>query len=233
MRSLEVAQRKLYDDRADWAGVDRAAALDAPHALDLLREACLVESYLPVYTGKMMALFWDDLDATAVFTIEAAEAYSHYYLLRRYLETVDYQPITDAEVIALREKERAEEYTEPIRELVNFMGTEHFAAQFFSDLMDMTTEPVLRTLLPRFAEEETLHSQFAFDLLAARLANDPSLSAEVVEHARNFRHVGAYVADHVSPAGSDNVRTIQAFNHKFVRLLGKPLSEFLIGGAVS
>ena len=63
----------------------------------MLREACLVESYLPVYTGKMMGLFWDDLDATTIFTIESIEAYGHYYVLRRYLETVGYMPVTDEE----------------------------------------------------------------------------------------------------------------------------------------
>jgi len=231
MRSLEAVHRQMFDHRVDWTSVDREAALATPHVLDLLREACLVESYLPVYTGKMMGLFWDDLQATAIFTIESIEAYSHYYLLRRYLATVGYRPVTDAEVITLRRKERREVYNDPIRELVNFMGTEHFAAQFFTDLVKMTTEPAIRALLPKFAEEETVHAQFAFDLLAARLKKNPKLKKEVVRHARDFRHVGAYVTDTVSPAGPDNVRTIQAFNRKFEKLLGQPLSDFLVGGA--
>jgi hypothetical protein len=233
MRSLRAVQRKMFDHRADWEAIDRGAALANPRVLDLLREACLVESYLPVYTGKMMGLFWDDLDATAIFTIESIEAYSHFYLLRRYLETIGYRPITDAEVVMLRAKERRAVYRNPIRELVNFMGTEHFAAQFFLDLIDMTDEPVIKGLLPEFAEEETLHSQFAFDLLAARLQVDGSLRSEVVKRARNFRHVGAYVADVVSPAGSDNVRTIQAFNRKFEKLLGQPLSDMLVAETAS
>lgn len=229
MRSLRLVQRKMLDATVPWDRVDRAAALESPHVLDLLREACLVESYLPVYTGKMMSLFWDDLDATAMFTIEAIEAYGHYYLLRRYLDTVGFRPVTDAEVRSLRRKERRVVYTDRIRELVNFMGTEHFAAQFFTDLTTMTSEPVIREILPRFAAEETVHSQFAFDLLAARVKRDPRVRRRVVRHARAFRHVGAYVIDVVSPAGPDNVRTIQAFNRKFERLLGTPLSDFLAG----
>jgi len=228
MRTLDVIHARMYDRRLDWDRIDRRAARRNPRALDLLREACLIESYLPVYTGKMMSLFWDDLAATAVFTIEAIEAYGHYYLLRRYLETIGYRPIRDQEVIALRRKERRAVYTDQVRELVNFMGTEHFAAQFFTDLEGMVEEPVLRGLLPEFAAEERVHSQFALDLLAARVRHRPTLKRAVVRHARNFTHVGAYVTASVSPASADNIRTIQALNRRFTQLLGKPLSDFLV-----
>lgn len=228
MRSLAVIHGKLYDRRLDWDRIDRRAARRNPRVLDLLREACLIESYLPVYTGKMMSLFWDDLDATAIFTIEAMEAYGHYYILRRYLEAVGYRPIQDQEVIALRRKERRAVYTDPVRELVNFMGTEHFAAQFFTDLEGIVEEPVIKRILPEFAAEERVHSQFAFDLLAARVKHRPSLKRAVVRHARSFTHVGAYVTASVSPASADNIRTIQAFNRRFTQLLGGPLSDFLV-----
>jgi predicted metal-dependent hydrolase len=177
----------------------------------------------------MMNLFWDDLEATAIFTIEAIEAYGHYYVLRRYLDVVGYRPITDDEVVMLRDRERREVYTDQIRELVNFMGTEHFAAQFFTDMNRLTREPVIKTILPEFAAEETVHSQFAFDLLQARLGRDPRTKEAIVEHARNFKHVGAYVRPYVPPAKEDNLRSIRAFNEKFEKLLGKPISDFLVG----
>jgi hypothetical protein len=40
--------------------------------------------------------------------------------------------------------------------------------------------------------------------------------------------VGAYVRPYVPPAKEDNVRSIRAFNEKFERLLGQPLSDFLV-----
>lgn len=228
MNTLAKVQRKLFDARLDWSAIDRSRALAHPELLELLREACLVESYLPVYTGKMMALFWDDLDATTIFTVESIEAYGHYYVLRRYLDAVGYKPITDEEVIELRDRERNAVYDDQIRELVNFMGTEHFAAQFFTDMSKLMDEPVIKRILPEFAAEEVIHSQFAFDLLQARVDRDPAARAGVLEHARTFKHVGAYVRPYVPPAKDDNLRAIRAFNDKFADLLGQPLSDYLV-----
>ncbi len=149
-------------------------------------------------------------------------------MLRRYLETIGYKPVSDEEVLELRERERSVVYTDQLRELVNFMGTEHFAAQFFMDMSQLLDEPVLATILPEFAAEEVVHSQFAFDLLQARVRKDPCAKGEILEHARNFKHVGAYVRPYVPPAKGDNVRSILAFNAKFEKLLGQPLSDFLV-----
>lgn len=228
MTTLQNVHRKLFDQKLDWWRIDKDKALAHPEQLELLREACLVESYLPVYTGKMMSLFWDDLDATTIFTIESIEAYGHYYVLRRYLDTVGYKPVSDREVVELRERERGEVYTDQLRELVNFMGTEHFAAQFFTDMSKLMDEPVLTGVLPEFAAEEVVHSQFAFDLLQARILKDPSVKTAILEHARDFKHVGAYVRPYVPPAKGDNVRTIRAFNEKIEKLVGQSLSSFLL-----
>ena len=78
------------------------------------------------------------------------------------------------------------------------------------------------------AAEEVVHSQFAFDLLQARIRKDPTTKGAILEHARNFKHVGAYVRPYVPPAKGDNVRSIRAFNDKFEKLLGQPLSDFLV-----
>ena len=229
--ALRVVQRKMFAHRISWSRIDRRAAHRQPELLALLREACLVESYLPVYTGQMLALFWDDLDATAMFTIEAIEAYAHYHLLRRYLDVVRYRPIQDREVLALRRRARDQRYRDPIRELVNFMGTEHFASHFFRALAKQTDEPVMRELLPRFADEERTHSQFAFDLLAAR-AHRRGGRETIARHASKFRHIGAYVAPYVSPAEADNVRAIVAFDRRFTTLLGSSLGDYLLRNKV-
>ena len=228
MKTLDEVNGKIFDNRVDWKSINKELALKNTKCLDLLHEACLIEAYLPVYTSKMNELFWNDIGATSVFTIEAFEAYGHYFVTRKYLEIVGYKPVTDDEVVAVREKDRGVVYTDKIRELVNFMGTEYFAAEFFKDLIELTEEPVLRSILPRFSAEEVSHSDFAFDLLKEMIDADPSVKEKVEEHALHYQHVGAYVMPRVSPAKEDNIRIIQGFNEKVERLIGKRLSDALI-----
>lgn len=228
MTTLDFVNDKIFDNRADWKAIDKKLALRNAKCLDLLHEACLIEAYLPVYTSKMNELFWDDIDATSIFTIEAFEAYGHYFMSRKYLEIVGYKPVTDEEVIKVREKDKGRVYTDKVRELVNFMGTEHFAAEFFKDLIQLTEEPVLRGILPRFSAEEVNHSQFAYDLLAKMIKADPTVKKKVIEHALHYQHLGSYVMPQVSPAKEDNIRIIQSFNEKVERLVGKRLSDALI-----
>jgi hypothetical protein len=228
MTTLDFVNGKIFDSRADWKAIDKELALKNTRCLDLLREACLIEAYLPVYTSKMNELFWDDIAATSIFTIEAFEAYGHYFMSRKYLEIVGYNPVIDEEVIRVREKDKGVVYTDKVRELVNFMGTEHFAAEFFKDLIQLTEEPVLRGLLPRFSAEEVSHSQFAFDLLAEMIKADSTIKEKVMEHALHYQHLGSYVMPQVSPAKEDNIRIIQSFNEKVERLVGKKLSDAVI-----
>jgi propanediol dehydratase large subunit len=227
MKTLDQVNSKIFNSRVDWKSIKKELALKNTHSLDLLREACLIESYLPVYTGKMNELFWDNIAATSIFTIEAFEAYGHYFILRRYLEIVGYRPVTDEEVIALREKDKDKIYTDKVKELVNFMGTEHFAAEFFKDLAKLTDEPVLKSILPRFSAEEVNHSQFAFDLLENMIRQNSKIKEKVLEYALQYQHIGAYIMPQVSPAKEDNIKVIQSFNEKIGRLIGKRLSEAL------
>jgi len=227
MKTLDQVNSRIFDARVDWKSIDRELALKNTNVLDLLRQASLIESYFPVYTAKMIALFWDNLAATSIFTIEAMEAYGHYFVSRRYLEVVGYAPITDEEIIALRLKDKENISTDKVRELVNFMGTEHFAAEFFSDLAGLTEEPVLKGILPRFSAEEVNHSNFAFDLLEEMISLYPGVKDLVLEHAMNYQHVGSYVMPFVSPAKEDNMRVIQSFNEKVARLVGIRLSDAL------
>lgn len=228
MRTLDAVQTRLFGAVLPWREINAELARSQPDVLDLVREACLIESYFTVYTAKMLELFWYDVDATAAFTIEAYEAYGHYALLRRYLDTVGYRPVTDEEVVALRERDRGVLHDDEVEELVNFMATEHFAAAFFRDLSELAREPVLKALLRRLGAEEVAHSRFAAELLERRIERDPALGRRVLECARSFRHVGAYVLPSVSPASEDNLPAILSFNRRIEELVGHRLSDALV-----
>lgn len=227
MKTLDIINHKIFDARVEWSAIDKKLALKNMRVLDLVREACLVESYLPIFTSRMNELFWDDVGATSVFTIEGFEAYGHYFILRKYLDVVGYRPVTDDEIVALRLKDKQRKYTDKVRGLVNFMGTEHFAAEFFSDLVRLTEEPVLQKTLPRFAAEEVNHSRFAFDLLKVMVEDNPKAKGAILKAAAEFEHVGAYVLPKISPAKEDNIKTIQGFNRLIEELTGKQLSDAL------
>ena len=224
---LAAVEKRIFDKLVPWHEIDRDKALANTLVLDRLREACLIESYFAVYTGKMLGLFWYDVDATSIFAIEAFEAYTHYYGLRRYLREVGYHPITDEEVVALRERDLDKTYTDEVRELVNFAMTEHFAHHFFADLAEMAAEPVLKRMLAHFSEQEATHSEFALELLEKRLRADPGVKARILECARDYTHIGAYVLPRVSTAREDNLRAIVAFNRRLEQLLGQSLSDYL------
>ncbi len=231
METLRAVQGRIFDSRFPWDEIDRQQALQEPDVLDLVREACLIESYFATYTAKMMGLFWYDVEATSVFSIEAFEAYSHYYILRRYLDVVGYRTVRDDEIVALRERDRYESYDDEIRELVNFMMTEHVAAHFFDDLADRTREPVLQGILRRLGREEVTHAQFGAELLERRIARDPAVKECILLHARDFRHIGAYVLPEVSNAKVDNIGTILGLDQMIEQLTGRHLRDGLVAAA--
>lgn len=233
MTMLKTVEGKIFDKRYPWNEISREKALENTVVLDRLHEACLVESYFALYTGKMLQLFALDVEATSIFTIEAFEAYTHYYTLRRYLNVVGYNPVADAEILALREKDLAQVYDDKIRELVNFGMTEHFAAHFFAELAEMTSEPVLQDILRRCSSEEVSHAEFAFQLLEKYASADPDGRIKVLEHALHFQHVGSYVLGYVSPAGEDNTIAIREFNARIEQLAGQRLSDYAMNKASS
>ena len=232
MSSLQHVEHKLFDRRVAWEAIDAALARQQPRALDLIREACLIEAYFGPYASQMMQLFWYDVEATTMFAIESFEAYTHYYLLRRYLDTIQYRPVTDAEIVKLRQRDRGVAHTDEIQELVNFMLTEHVAAHFFREVAELTPEPVLRLMLQQLSTEEVVHSQFAFDLLSKRLTRDPHLKSAVLAAAQNFHHIGSYVLPQVSTAKEDNLKKIQSMNLRLEQLVGQRLSDAVAESAV-
>lgn len=228
MTTLETLQNERLSRLAPWAQLDREAALARPDLLDLVREACLIESYFAVYTARMMALFWYDVAATSIFSIEAFEAYVHFATLRRYLDEVGYRPVTDAEILALREKDRSaahQDEPDELEELINFMATEHFAAAYFRDLGEATDEPLLKAIMKRFAAEEDVHSDLAATLIRARVAGDEALRARTWALTRQFRHVGAYVLPRVSNVKQDNLAAILALDRKMEAVIGRRLTD--------
>jgi hypothetical protein len=225
MRILDSVSRKIFESRVDWAAIDVSAAGEERELLGLLREACLVESWFPLYMAELSRLLFDDLEATAVFTIEAFEAYGHFYLLRRYLEHVGGDAPNDEEIVALRRRAAKEPLGDVVRELVNFMGTELFAADFFESIGERTGEAELRRMLVRFAKEEYVHSDFAKGLLHRMVADDPGVGSRVEEAALDFTHVGRYILPELSTGRSDNVALIQRFNRAVADVTGRLPSE--------
>ena len=225
MKTLENIQRARLGAMFRWKDIDREAALARPDLLDLVREACLVESYFAIYTAKMMSLFWYDVAATSILSIEAYEAFIHYAALRRYLDEVDYRPVSDEEIRDLRGKALDAVSNDEIRELVNFMATEHFAAMFFRDVGEATDDPVLKTIMKRFGPEEEIHSQFAADLIAERIEDNEEVKESVIEHARHFRHIGAYALPKVSNVKDDNVAAIVEFDRAIEAIVGRSVGK--------
>ena len=229
MGVLKIVEGRIFDKFADWESIDKEKALSNARVLDLVREACLIEAFFVVYVGKMIDLFWYDIEATSMFTIEGFEAYTHYYTLRRYLETVGYKPVTDQDVQEIRKKDKDKVYDDEIKELVNFMATEHFAACFFRDLSDMSDETILKNLLMRLSGEEVIHSQFASDLLKKKLDKEPLLKGRIITLSKDFKHIGLYALPFISNVKEDNLHHIQQFNKKVEKLVGEKISDYLGG----
>ncbi len=228
MRILDSVNTAIFEGRVAWDAIDVEAARRSPELLALLREACLVESWFPLHMSELTRLLFDDLEATAIFTIEAFEAYGHYYLLRRYLQHVGGDAPTDDEVVALRRSGRGEAPTDIVRELVNFMGTELFAADFFETIGARSEEPELSRMLSRFAREELVHSDFAKGLLQRMVASDPEVVRRVEEAALGFEHLGSYVLPSLSNAKRDNIALIQRFSRAIAEITGRPLSDAIL-----
>ena len=82
----------------DWHAIDATLALRTPDVLDALRGAVLIESFHPVNLARLMRATWDDIDAGVAFSLEAYEGFKHFHALRRYLETIGYEPVRDVDM---------------------------------------------------------------------------------------------------------------------------------------
>jgi hypothetical protein len=223
-------QRWILEADVSWNRVDAALALAQPELLDQVRDSALIESYFPVYTTKLVRALWDQVDATAVFSIQLYESYKHFYVLNRYLEIVAYRPITEEELIAVRRRNLDNEIPDAISELARYMISEHFAAYFFLRLSRQAKEPVLAQITNFIAKDEFRHTQFAFDLLEPRVHADATARDRVLNAGLNFRHVGADVVADVPVSEKNDLQAILTLDKKLQRLCGVRLSDFAKGG---
>jgi hypothetical protein len=218
-------QRWILDADVAWGEVDPALARSQPALLDQIRDAALIESYFPIYTTRLVRALWDQIDATSVFSVQLYESYKHFYVLNRYLELVDYRPITDDELVAIRRPHLDTPISDPIAELTRYMLSEHFAAHFFMRLSRQAHEPVLQRLAGFIAKDEFRHTQFAFDLLDARIKLSPGCRDRILDAGLAFRHVGLDVVQEVPVAEKNDLGAILALNKKIRRLCGISLAE--------
>ena len=224
------AQRWILEADVSWGRIDRDKAATQPDLLDQVRDAALIESYFPLYTTRLVRALWDDLDATAVFSIQLYESYKHFYVLNRYLTIVGYRPIEEDELREVRRRNLATTIDNADAELARYMVSEHFAAYFFLRLSRQAREPVLAEIAGFIAKDEFRHTQFAFDLLDARLEAHPERKESVLQAASQFRHVGADVVASVPISEKNDLPAILTLNRRIRRLCGVSLSDYARDG---
>jgi hypothetical protein len=223
--STAEAQRWILDTDIAWDDVDPSLALQQPDLLDRVRDSALIESYFPLFTPKALELLWDDVNATAVFSIQLYESYKHFHVLNQYLQRVGYRPVGEAEIVAVRRRNERVRYADGTELLTRYMMSEHFAAHHFFKDSRHAREPVLAHILRLVARDEVRHAQFAYDLIADRLRRDPGAAAKVLKAAREFRHVGLEVVAEVPVAEKNDFTAILTLNQKLQRLTGRGLES--------
>jgi hypothetical protein len=219
-------QRWILDAEVAWDRVDPERARTQPELLDQIRDAALIESFFPIYTTAVMRAAWDQIDVTAVFSIQLYESYKHFHALNRYLEVAGHRPIGEAEIVALRRRNAGFAVTDVIGELARYMVSEHFAAYFFLRLSRLAREPVLAELTGFIANDEFRHAQFASDLLAPRVRDAEAARRKVLETGLSFRHLGYEAIGGVPIAEKNDVGAILALNRRVKRLCGESLADF-------
>ena len=225
------------DTSIAWDAIDLDVARSERALHQALHDAALIEGYLPVYAARLIQMLWDDVDATAVLSMELYEGLKHFTALARYLDRVGYQreEVSEATLVAARERARSATYdkAELIAHLTNFMCSELFAAYFFLRISRQTREPVLRELLGYMARDEFRHSASAGDVLKKRIDRDPAVASQVLAAAERFRHYGSDVVD-VPVAEENDFEAIMAVNRKIRLLCGlaptEHLKESITGG---
>ena len=231
LRAAEAGAWPL-DTSVAWDRVDLEAARGEREIHAALYDAALIEGYLPVYAARLMQLLWDDVDATAVLSMELFEGLKHYTALKRYLDLVGFQPAAANEAALVTARERAlgiaYEERDLTRHLTNFMCSELFAAYFFLRFARQTREPVLEQLLTHMSRDEFRHAASAGDVLKQRLERNPALVPDVLAAAQHFRHYGSDVVD-VPVAESNDFEAIIALNRKIRLLCGVAPVEHLKG----
>lgn len=231
-RFASAAERGAWSIDRDiaWHAVDRERACAQPDILAALRDAALIESFHPVNLARFLRALWDDVDGCAAVGLEMYEGFKHFHALRCYLDIVRFEPaITDEELVELRRGSGAHDFDSSavLEHLVEFMLSEHLAAYFFRRLSERADEPVLAELLRYIAADEVRHAQSASDLIAKRLARDPSLAERVLDAAASFHHYGEEAIGEVPVAMPGDPVAIRTFAERIERLCGRRLVDHL------
>jgi hypothetical protein len=232
VRCAAAADRGAWSVERDilWGNIDRERAHARPELLAALRDAALIESYHPLNLARLLRATLDDIDAGVVFSLELYEGFKHFHSLRRYLDAVGYEPaITDDELVAIRQKQTETDIVsaDVIPRLVEFMLSEHLAHYFFRRLGEQAEEKVLADLLSKIAADEVRHAQSASDLIAKRIAADPSLIPRVLDAALDFHHFGEQAIGTVPIAQPGDSIAIQTFAKRIERLCGIRLVDHI------
>jgi hypothetical protein len=226
LRASEASPWSLESIR--WNDIDRTNARKETEILASLRDAAMIEGYLPTFAPRLMLLLWDDVDATAILSLELYEGLKHYTALRRYLEVVGNTSIqaTEPALVAARASTVDITYERDcaITYLTHFMCSELFAAHFFRRLAEQTREPVLGELLAYMSRDELRHSAGAGALLKKKIDANPRAVDEVLRAAENFRHYGSDVVE-IPLAEQNDFDAIMAMNRKIRQLCGLAPTE--------
>lgn len=232
VRCAAAADRGVWSVERDikWSEIDRARARAKPELLAALRDAALIESYHPLNLARLLRATLDDIDAGVVFSLELYEGFKHFHSLRRYLDAVGYEPtITDAELVAIRQSQAEIDVSaqDLVPRLVEFMLSEHLAHYFFRRLGEQAEDHVLSDLLSRIAADEVRHAQSASDLIAKRIAANPSVIPQVLDAALDFHHFGEEAIGVVPVAQPGDSIAIQTFAKRIERLCGIRLVDHI------
>lgn len=208
-----------------WDAIDLEAAAAQPLIIENLREAALIESYAPMYALKGLSVWWNSIEESAIASIQFYEEYKHYFALKRYLEHVGVS-VDEREIIEVRERSFDSVYTDRVRQLANYMISEHFTAYFYQRLLDEAREPVMRTLLELLVKDELRHCSVFYSLLEKRIADDPKEIDIVLQEALDFRHQATEVVGERLPIAQKNdFQALLHFWNRIERLTGVDLRE--------
>lgn len=231
-KHLAAAERSAWplESSIDWEKIDLEKAESERDIHAALHDAALIEGYLPLFAPRLMAKVWDDVDATAVLSVELYEGLRHFTALKRYLDRVGYASAAEMESMLVEARAGAVEPVDPtsdvLVDLTHFMCSELFAAHFFLRLARRTREPVLKELLSRMARDEFRHSASAGDLLVRRVEAEPGAVDVILAAAESFRHYGSDVVE-VPVAEQNDFDSILAMNRKVRQVCGLAPTEHL------
>ena len=211
----------------DWDAIDPGLALTQPELLDRVRDSALIESFFPIFTPRALELLWDNVTATAIFSVQLYESYRHYHVFAQYLEAVGYRPVTEEEIVEVRRRNVGLRFDHPARLLTRYMMSEHFAAHHFFKDSRRCAEPVLRHILQLVAKDEVRHCQFGYELLAEHLQRHPEHIEATIDEAARFKHLGELVVPNMPVAEKNDFSAILAINRKIERLTGRKFSAQL------